>query len=728
MKKRSSTIIVLALASSLASADLVGHWRFEEGTGTSAADSSAESRSGLLNEVTWSSTGLAPVPSGSSAHLEFNGSTSSVAISGFKGVTGTNDRTVAAWIRTSDPIVNRSIVSWGTNLGGQKWTFRTQSNNGTAGALRIEVNGGFLVGNTVVTDGEWHHVAVTWANDGTPDVVDAKLYVDGVLDADLSTPGTPPSANQSQAIDTASDADVLIGDDFQTARYWSGAIDDLRIYDEALNAEAISLIAIGDPLINSFETSAEIVSSGGPVTLSWNTDPANDTLTIDNGVGDVSGLDLITVNPTVDTTYTLSATRGVVSSERRVTVLVENSPRVNTLEIFGPITLIIGESTTLFWDVIGEVSLDLNGRDVSGLSEIEVNPTMTTTYLLSATNTFGTTTREVTVTVVDPNAPTIEWTAAGQTEGALPTWLPAINSTFNTTLAWGNGTTATVQTGTSNLPPVTTWINGADYNLTGTPGTSWHTGLSDAITKEDVSWELVFRPGDFIGTHTLFNTGGNGFGTGIVLDGSTVDFRVQSADSDSQRVIVSTDLAALGTASEFYHLVATVDLDPTLPAVVSLYLNGTLVAGPTSSVSAIPDWDGSDVAELGRGSNIPTSTAFPWMPFTGDVASFAYFENKVLDAGGVESRYNRLSGEGDEFTITDITWDAQTGELSLSFASVAGRNYRLETTNNLADATWLEVDDAISATGEETTVILTNFYVPAPENPKQFFRVGPGVN
>ena len=550
MKHTPSTIIALALASSLAPADLVGHWRFEEGSGTTTADATPNNRTGAISGgATWSTTGLAPVPAGSTSHLEFDGSTGIVQIAGFKGVTGTSDRTVAAWIRTSDAIVNRSIVSWGTNVGGQKWTFRTQSNNGTAGALRIEVNGGFFVGNTVVTDGEWHHVAVTWANDGTPDVVDAKLYVDGVLDADLSSPSTPPSANQSQAINTASDADVLIGDDFQTTRYWSGGIDDLRIYDEALDAAAIANLAVGAPLISSFEASVEVVSSGGPVVLSWDTDPANDSLVIDNGVGDVSALDMITVNPTVDTTYTLTATRGVVSDERVVTVLVESPPLVNNLGIFGPITLIKGDSTTLFWDVIGAASLSLNGQDVSGLRELEVNPTTTTTYVLSATNAFGTTNQEVTVTVVDPNAATIEWSAEGQPEGALPAWLPTINSTFNTTLAWGNGNLATVQTGTSNFPAVTTWVNGADYNLTGTPGTSWHTGLSDAITKQDVSWELVFSPGDFTGIHTLFNTGGNGFGTGIVLDGSTVDFRVQSADANDQRVIISTDLAAIGTAS-----------------------------------------------------------------------------------------------------------------------------------------------------------------------------------
>lgn len=28
----------------------------------------------------------------------------------------------------------------------------------------------------------WHHVAAVWSNDGTPDVTDVMLYVDGILE------------------------------------------------------------------------------------------------------------------------------------------------------------------------------------------------------------------------------------------------------------------------------------------------------------------------------------------------------------------------------------------------------------------------------------------------------------------------------------------------------------------------------------------------------------------
>ncbi len=242
----------------------------------------------------------------------------------------------------------------------------------------------------MVTDGEWHHVAVTWANDGTPDVEDAKLYVDGVLDAELGNPTTPPSASLTQTINTSAVADVRIGDNFQATHNWDGWIDDVRIYDEAIDAATVESLATGTPIISSFEADAEIVASGTPVVLSWVTDPANDTLVIDNGIGDVFGTDMTTVNPTMDTSYKLTGTRDGTSLDATVTVLVEKPPLINSFSTFDPTTVLPGTPVDLRWDVFGEASLELNGTDVSGQDNLIVAPAETTIYTLAATNPWGT--------------------------------------------------------------------------------------------------------------------------------------------------------------------------------------------------------------------------------------------------------------------------------------------------------------------------------------------------
>ena len=146
----------------------------------------------------------------------------------FTGITGTNARTIEAWVQVpaTATTLNGGIVTWGGNAAGQKWVFRIQGTNGTNGAIRIEVNGGYKVGVTDIRDGAWHHVALTWENDGSLNVMDSKLYVDGVLE------GT--SVQQSYAINTQSGT-MMIGSNsnWSAGTSFLGLIDELRIWNVA---------------------------------------------------------------------------------------------------------------------------------------------------------------------------------------------------------------------------------------------------------------------------------------------------------------------------------------------------------------------------------------------------------------------------------------------------------------------------------------------------------------
>lgn len=726
MKLANILLVLLAHSPLGLRADLVAHWTLEEGTGATAGDSTANGRTGTIAGTTlWNTTDLPPVPAGTTAALEMDGVDDQINIVGYKGISGTGDRSVSAWIKTelNSTGQNMGIVSWGSNLSTQKWTFRIQTGNGTAGAIRVEANGGFFVGNTVVTDSQWHHVAVTWADDGTPDIQDAKLYVDGVLDAEFGSIDSPPSASQSVAINTAVGSDVRIGDDFQLNHNWRGGIDEVRIYDEALDAAAIADLVIGDSILSTFEASEEAVASGAPVELSWASDPANDTLTIDNGVGAVSGLAMTTVNPTATTTYTLTGTRGGGTAQLQVTVLVDTAPLINEVINLGSETLLEGQSTTIFWDVFGEASLSMNGDDVTGLDRTELSPTETTTYSFAATNAFGTTTSEFTLTVIDGSNPDLGWEVAEQPDGVLTRWDPTTNTTGNVGIAFINNTGGTVQSGASNFSSISKWVNSPGYNLAANPLDSWQDGLGDLVTKEDVSWEMVVRPGDFTGTHTLFNTGGNGQGLGIVLTASILDFRFQSADNASQRIIISTDLSAIGLATDFFHIVATADVGGLSPGVATLYVNGQLVAGPTSSTGIIADWDGGDLAELGKGANIPTSTTFPFEAFTGDIAVFNYYGSRVLNASQVSDKYDALGGPGGDLAIKNIEYDDAAGGIRLTFDSIPGQTYALETTVDLSTEAWIELDDSIPSGGTETTILISGVVLPDPGNPRRFYRI-----
>ena len=730
MKIHTLPILLSFLSPLTANADLVAHWSLEEGLGTTATDSTANNRNGTLTSgVTWNTTDLPPVPTGSIAAASFDGLNGQIDITGYKGISGTGDRSISAWIKTEtdDVIQDMAIVSWGSNLSTQKWTFRVNSGNGEQGTIRIEANGGFFVGNTVVTDAQWHHVVVTWADDGTPNIVDAKLYVDGVLDAELGNLESPPSASQSVAINTASGADVRIGENFVVDRNWQGFIDEVRIYDEALDAEEIANLFSGTQILSGFVANEEAVASGAPVELSWTADSANDTLMIDNGVGDVSGSNMITVNPTTTTTYTLTGTRGGETQEKEITVLVDEDPLIRLFDTLQADMILSGQSIELSFDVFGEASLSINGTDVSGEMSLVVSPTETTTYVLTATNPFGSVTSEVTVLVLDESAPNLSWSAADLVDGSLARWDPAINTTGNNGIAFVNATGGEVQSGSSNFTGVNAWVNSPGYNLNGNPGDSWQDGLGNAVTQQDVSWEMVFRPGDFTGTHTLFNTGGSGSGTAFTLTGSTLNFILQAVANDAQRVILPIDLATLGEATDFFHVVATADVGATGVGTAALYVNGVLVNGPSSSTGIINDWDGSDLAELGKGANIPTNAAFPFEAFTGDIATLSYYENRILDAGQITAKYEEIAGVGGELVITDISFDRGSGEISITFDSVSGRTYALETEIDLSEEQWFEVEDSILADDSQTVFTLNESSLPDVGSLKRFFRIRPGV-
>jgi hypothetical protein len=436
---------------------------------------------------------------------------------------------------------------------------------------------------------------------------------------------------------------------------------------------------------------------------------------------------MITVNPTVTTTYTITGNRGGDTLQREVTVLVDSAPLLNSFTNAGSETILAGQSTLVRWDAFGEVSLSINGTDVTGQEFIDLSPTETTTFTLTATNPFGTTTKELTVTVLDGNIPDLGWEAAGLPDGNLGQWDPAINTTGNNGITFINNTGGEVQSGTSNFTGVTSWVNSPGYNLSSNPADSWQDGLGDLATKADVSWEMVVRPGDFNGTHTLFNTGGNGDGTAIVLTDSTLDFRFQTANTDEGRIIISTDLAALGSASEFFHIVATADVGSGVVGTSTLYVNGQLIAGPISSTGIIDDWDGGDLAELGKGGNIPAGNPFTFDPFNGDIAVFNYYGGRILNASQVLEKYTAISGGAIGLAITAIDYDLSSGEIRLTFNSVPGRTYALETTLDLTAANWLEIDDSIAAEDTQSIVVINESFLTDPGAARRFFRIRPGV-
>ncbi|MBS2211786.1 T9SS type A sorting domain-containing protein [Carboxylicivirga mesophila] len=189
-----------------------------------------------------------------------------LSITGYKGIGGDGQRTVAAWFKTpSSGPSRKSIVAWGTNSGKQM--FNVMIHNAT-GTIRIEA-GACNVQSTVsgLNDDQWHHVAVTYNPVDGPAVQDVKIYVDGVF-----TPiNINASYNPAQTIETVVNQDVRIGAaEYSNNYFWTGMLDGVRIYDVALSASEITALHgvstdLYDDKINAW---CEVFSTGNGINIS----------------------------------------------------------------------------------------------------------------------------------------------------------------------------------------------------------------------------------------------------------------------------------------------------------------------------------------------------------------------------------------------------------------------------------------------------------------------------
>jgi hypothetical protein len=162
--------------------------------------------------------------------MMFDGVDDYVQISGYKGITGTASRTCCAWIKTTST-QQGNIVSWGAEQNGQRWSFRAEFD----GTLSVGVYGGHIYTTATVNNGQWHHVAAVLNDDGSPSVDEIHLYIDGILQS--------TTADSTQSIETIASQDVMIGA-YQNAgvpaSYFNGLLDDVCIYDRALESSEIA--------------------------------------------------------------------------------------------------------------------------------------------------------------------------------------------------------------------------------------------------------------------------------------------------------------------------------------------------------------------------------------------------------------------------------------------------------------------------------------------------------
>lgn len=192
---------------------LVGYWKFAEGSGAAAADSTAFANNAALSgSASWTTNGVG------NAALDCNGTGGIAATAA--AFTPPSVGTIAFWIRGAGPVAAQTRVF---GLGGD-WEARQAPD----GSIKFDLGASPFVGNEPFTtppvnqNNRWYHVAVTFdANDDS-----YKVYVDGALQAGGISP-----VNLVPQLAAVLSFGVRTG----TAEYWKGALRDFRIYNRKLS-------------------------------------------------------------------------------------------------------------------------------------------------------------------------------------------------------------------------------------------------------------------------------------------------------------------------------------------------------------------------------------------------------------------------------------------------------------------------------------------------------------
>jgi hypothetical protein len=199
---------------------LVAAFNFDEGSGLAVADSSGNGNTGAIAGASWTAEGKV------GSAMVFDGVNNRVDVPDSDSLDLTNGMTLEAWV-------------YPTALSGWRTVILKETSNGLAYALYANDNAprsaGYVhIGGDIGVPGSstlplniWTHLAVTYGDDGNGSML--RLYENGVEVGSQAVSGDIATSSQA----------LRIGGNAVWGEYFSGRIDQVRIYNRALTPAEI---------------------------------------------------------------------------------------------------------------------------------------------------------------------------------------------------------------------------------------------------------------------------------------------------------------------------------------------------------------------------------------------------------------------------------------------------------------------------------------------------------
>ena len=255
----------------------IAYWKFDEGSGTVATDSSGNLLNGKIVGPVYSTGKYGNA-------LSFDGLDDYATIKGAAAFDNLASMTISAWVKpttTGEKGMGRIVSkAAGTNLPSMGWDFYLTNEVGNGIKFAVDHTTTDLEHASTanaITMNQWQFVAVTW--DGSKTAANAHIYVNG----NEVSYSVANNAVGTRASDTANA--FLIGNNPALSRTFKGNIDDVRVYNRALSVSEIKdlynntgtiIPPVPDTTAPNIPTNLQaLVLSSSQINLSW-------TASIDN--------------------------------------------------------------------------------------------------------------------------------------------------------------------------------------------------------------------------------------------------------------------------------------------------------------------------------------------------------------------------------------------------------------------------------------------------------------
>jgi hypothetical protein len=208
-----AAVLLAGVVPAAAQTGLVAAYAFDEATGTTVTDSSGLGNTGSISGATRVAAGKF------GGALSFDGTSNWVTVPHSASLSLTNGMTVEAWIQTSSP-TNWRCVAMKERSGGLSYALYAGDISGRAAGYIRRTSDIDATASTVLPVNVWVHVATTY------DGATLRTYVNGAQVASRAVTGNI----------VTSTSPLRIGGDSIWGEYFTGLIDEVRIYNRALTA------------------------------------------------------------------------------------------------------------------------------------------------------------------------------------------------------------------------------------------------------------------------------------------------------------------------------------------------------------------------------------------------------------------------------------------------------------------------------------------------------------